>query len=124
MPGAPGSGRGAPMFEETAQAAIAATRPRTQPWPPHAMMSEIPDGPSPLTEKERAEAEKAKVVCEFCLGYHALPNSAGCPRLASFELDGDGRVKSGTFFEGTKWAKGRVVFVEDVHEEGDGDDGN
>ena len=119
MPGAPGSGRGAPMFEQAAQDAIAAARPRQQAWPPHEPVYDLP--PGPLTDRERAEADKAKEPCRFCLGYHALPNSAGCPRLASFEFDGDGRVKAGTFFEGTKWAKGRVVFIEDtLQEDADG----
>jgi len=106
------------MLEQAAQDAIRATQPRQQVWPPY----EPPLAEPPLTDKERAEAEKAKVACQFCLGYHALPNSPGCPRLASFELDGDGKVKSGTFFEGKGWAKGRVVLVEDVHEDpGEGD---
>ena len=122
MPGAPGSGRSAPMLEQAAQAAIAATRPRTGGRMPRPEMAIPPapwEMPEPLTEADRAEADKASEVCRFCVGYHALPNSPGCPRLASFELDGDGRVKSGTFFEGTKWAKGRVVFYEDTKEDPD-----
>ena len=114
MPGAPGSGRGGPVLEQAAQDAIAATRPRTHQWPPYEPVSE--PAPVPLTGAERAEAAKVREACRFCLGYHALPNLAGCPRLASFELDGEGKVRAGTFFEGVKWAKGRVVFVEDTFE--------
>lgn len=48
-----------------------------------------------------------------------MPGTAACPRLASFEIDGDGKVKAGTFWPGLKWAKGRVEFVEDLMEAGD-----
>ena len=114
----PQQGRAGPAFEQLAQEVIAGVRPQPRYLPP-----ELP--PVPLTAAERAEAEKAErkaQVCSFCLGFHALPNSPGCPRLASFEVDGDGKVKAGTFFEGKGWAKGRVVFFEDTKED-DADDG-
>ena len=122
MPGAPGSGRGAPMFEQVAQDAIAATRPRPQQWPPPEPVYGQP--PAPLTDEEKklaAQAERAALICRLCGAVHAMPNTAACPRLASFELDADGKVKAGTFFSGTKW-QDRVVLAEELHEE-DGDAG-
>jgi hypothetical protein len=75
-----------------------------------------------LSGPERAEAEAAakerEAVCVFCIGMHPLPNGPGCPRIASFELDGDGRVRSAAFWPGKRWAKGRVNFVEDAFEGG------
>lgn len=120
MPGAPGSGRGGPMLEQAAQDAIASARPRTHQWPPY---DAVPVPGPPLTAEERAKADevaKANRYCQLCGAVHALPSTAACPRLASFELDADGNVKSGTFFEGVKWAKGRAIFIEDLSEE-DGD---
>ena len=61
----------------------------------------------------------ARPPCPLCLAYHALPGSPGCPRLASFKMDGDGRVVEGTFRSDRKWHD-RVVLVETVKEE-DGD---
>ena len=106
------------MLEETAQAAIAAARGQR----PH-----IPPGyeRAQLTDEERAEAAKAKndsKLCGLCAGVHALPSSAACPRLVSFELNGDGSIKSGTFRTDSKW-QSRVVLAEDLAEEGDGDGG-
>ena len=47
------------------------------------------------------------------------------PRLATFELDGDGKVIKGSFWPGLNWAKGRVILAEDAAEEqqeaGDGE---
>ena len=111
----PRQSAGAPPFEDAAQDVLSSLRPRQRYAPP----------PQPLTEAEKAEAAKAEQaaqVCRFCIGYHPLPNTPGCPRIATFELDGDGNVKAATFFPGRKWAQGRVVFLEDLKEEdGDGE---
>ena len=111
----PGSRTG-PALEQAAQDTLAATRPRPR--------FTAPPGyePVPLSAEERAEAQQdtAGRVCGLCAGYHHMPSTAACPRLASFELDGDGKLKSGTFWPGTKWAKGRVVFYEDTKEDDDG----
>jgi hypothetical protein len=105
----PRQSAGAPPFEDIARDVIAATRPRQH-------------HPVPLTAAEKAEADKAERAvppCPLCLAWHALPGSPGCPRLASFRLDGDGRVAEGTFRSDRKWLD-RVVLVEDVKEDGDG----
>lgn len=104
-------GRGLPPLEHVAQDVLAAARqqPRQRFVPP-------------LTESEKAEAgkvEQARAYCTLCGAVHALPSTAACPRLASFELDGDGKVRAGTFFAGKGWAKGRAVFIEDLKEAAD-----
>ena len=110
----PGSRTG-PALEQAAQDTLAATRPRPR--------FTAPPGyePVPLSAEERAEAQQDTDgrVCGLCAGYHHMPSTAACPRLASFDLDGEGKLKSGTFWPGTKWAKGRVVFKEDTLEDGD-----
>jgi hypothetical protein len=78
----------------------------------------------PLTEQERAEAERAQ-HCLFCAGIHAGMSTPACPRLASGKLDGDGRLAEFTFWPGTDWADGRVIFAEDAAEtEQEAGDGN
>ncbi|MGC1584079.1 MAG: hypothetical protein WA766_21535 [Candidatus Acidiferrales bacterium] len=102
------------MFEDEAQKAITAVRQQRPHFPPGYE-------PAALTAADRAEAEKAKndsKLCGLCAGVHALPSSAACPRLVSFELNGDGSIKSGTFRTDTKW-QSRVVLAEDLAEEGD-----
>lgn len=105
-----------PPLENVAESTLARMRGQLEPqrYPP------------PLSPEERADAEeaaRANRFCKFCAGLHAMPSGPSCPRLASFELDGDGEVKAGTFWKGTSWAEGRVVLAEDATEEGDdGDD--
>jgi hypothetical protein len=70
-----------------------------------------------LTEQERSEAQQQPQRCLLCAGIHAGMSTPGCPRLASFKLDGDGKITEGTFWEGTAWAEGRVIFAEDAAEE-------
>lgn len=108
----PRQAAGAPPFERLAQETFASVHPgqRYQ--------------SRPLTLAEKAEAEKAEQaaqVCQLCLGYHHMPGTTGCPRLSSFKLNADGHLTEGTFWEGTAWAEGRVVFHSDTKEqEGDG----
>ena len=105
----PRQSAGQPPFEDQAAHSIAAVRgERRRPVPP-----------PPLTEDDKAEAAKvgqAGLYCGLCGGAHAMPSTPACPRLASFELDGEGKLKAGTFWPGLKWAKGRVALIEDLHE--------
>jgi hypothetical protein len=111
----PRQSAGQPPFEDAAAATIAAARGQQR----------RPVLPAqPLTEEDKAEAAKvaqAKLYCTLCGGAHAMPSTPACPRLSSFELDGDGKLKAGTFWPGLKWAKGRVALIEDLHEK-DGND--
>lgn len=118
FPGAPGS-RGPNPFDFAAAEAARAVQARLaaprHPYPP------------PLSEAEQEQAQKAASdaakVCRYCIGIHDQPNTPGCPRLASFKLDGDGKVTEGTYWPGTDWAQGRVIFTEDAHEQQEDGDG-
>ena len=104
-------GGSSPPFDAAASQTLAAMQSHLRPQSPMV----------PLTEQERAEAAKAE-HCLFCAGIHAGMSTPACPRLASFRLDGDGKLTEGTFWEGTAWAQGRVLFAEDVAEEEAGGD--
>lgn len=109
-------GAGRPTFDQQAHLSLGAIRERLDPR----MLTRPPE--ARLTATEQAQAQQAQ-HCQYCAGIHAGISTPACPRLASFELDGDGKVKAGTFWPGTDWAHGRVVFAEDAHEdpeEGDG----
>ena len=104
----PQHGAREPMLERTARATLADMRRSLDgsPSPPYA----------PLSPQERTEAQEKAEPCAFCIGNHALPNGPGCPRIASFELGGDGNVKAATYWPGTAWATGRVNLLEDSFE--------
>ena len=113
----PRQSQGAPPFDAVAQDVFAATRGER----PRYVQPPQPEPPLTAEEKTKAaELERLKQVCPLCVGIHPLPGSPGCPRLATFELDGDGKVRAGSFFPGRSWAKGRVVLYEDLKED-DGD---
>lgn len=107
----PQGGRGQPAFEQAAQDTLAAVRqqPRQRP---------LQAPPMSAAEQQLAAqvaADEAR-ICRYCVGIHRFPTSVGCPRIASAELNSDGTVKAMTFWPGRKWAKGRVVFIEDMTE--------
>lgn len=122
-PGVPVS-PGLPPLERTAQSAIAAARSRLD-----VFTGKAPQFPK-LSEEERKEAlEKAKQegTCTFCGGIHHAPSTPACPRLATFKLNGDGKVIEGTFWpDGVRDttiemnAKGEVVTIIDrTHDDWD-----
>jgi hypothetical protein len=104
-----------PPLDSAAEATIAAMRSHLAPRQPV------------LTAQDRADAEQAAAenrYCLYCGGIHAGPTTPACPRLASFKVDGDGKITEGTFWEGTAWAEGRVILAEQAAEdEEDGDGG-
>lgn len=84
-----------------------------------------PPRPPVLTPEDRAEAEKAASenrYCLYCGGLHAGPSTPACPRLSGGKLDGDGKIVEFTFWPGTDWAEGRVIFAEDAAEDEEGSD--
>ena len=119
------SSPGRPPLDNAASAVIAAARARLdQRTPIPALPAAKP--PVPLTAEQRAEALdviKDGGACTLCGGLHQGADLPACPRLATFRLDGDGRVVEGSFWPGTEWAAGRVVLAEDAAEpvEGVGD---
>jgi hypothetical protein len=72
-----------------------------------------------LSPEERAEA--AKIIgggggCHLCGGLHAGDELA-CPRLASFRLDGDGKITEGAYWAPGEWEDPeRVILAEDASE--------
>ena len=116
----PGQGRGAPPLEQPAQDTLAAVRGQ-QRYQAAAVV--LPPEPPPMTEEERRLAEQAAKddarTCKYCIGVHRYPTSIGCPRIASAELDGEGQVRKVSFWPGTKWSRGRVIFMEDLLENDD-----
>ena len=120
MPGSPAANRGQPAFDQTAQDAIAAARGQPRHWTPPPGYEAAPLNPQEAAEAQKIQAERDN-ACGLCGGYHFMPGTAACPRLASFELNGDGTLIRGTYWPGDKWAKGRVVFKADTME--DEDDG-
>jgi len=94
-------GGGEQPFDRTGADVIGAMRHHLGPPRPYARLTE-----EERTEAEAAAREEAK-VCRFCIAIHPLPNGPGCPRLLTFELDGDGRVVKGTYR--TRWAGGPAL---------------
>lgn len=104
-----------PPLEAIAQEVIAGVRQR----PAHSLTPEMMRVLTPAEKAEADKVEQRRLYCHLCAGTHAMPGTAGCPRLASFTLDGEGRVTGGTFWPGLKWSKGRVKFIEDLMESAD-----
>jgi len=90
-PGVPTS-PGVPVFEHAAQEAIRQARSRVEAF----------TRPRPiLTPEEREDALKRAEegeTCRFCAGFHPGASTPACPRLATFELNGDGQVVKGSFW--------------------------
>jgi hypothetical protein len=80
--------------------------------------------PMRLTAEQREEALKTITeggACRLCAGIHAGSDLA-CPRLASFELDGDGNIRTGAFWADGSWDRSQVISAADIAE--DDDDGH
>jgi hypothetical protein len=106
-------GGGEQPFDRTGADVIGAMRHHLGPPRPYARLTE-----EERTEAEAAAREEAK-VCRFCIAIHPLPNGPGCPRLLTFELDGDGRVVKGTYRTDDMAWQVRVILLEDAHEDGE-----
>jgi hypothetical protein len=119
-PGA-GGGFARPPLENAASSVLAAARGRM--GPRHAYPTAPP--PQKLTPEQQAEALdiiSKGAGCRCCAGIHPGDEMA-CPRLASFELDGDGNVRAGSYFPDGQWDRSSVVFATDAAEEGSTDGG-
>ena len=81
---------GIPPCEQAAQSAIAAARMRVEGF----------SRPRPvLTPEEREEAlKRADETCRYCAAFHPGASTPACPRLATFEVNGDGMVIKGSFW--------------------------
>ena len=110
--GTPASG---PQF--LAREVIAQARQRVQPQKPLIPAALLPKPERPeLTDADRralGELIAASGACELCGGVHAGTELA-CPRLASFELDGDRKVRAGTYWAPGSWQDDRWVAAEEA----------
>ena len=139
-PGVPVS-PGLPLLEGPARDAIVMARSRVDAL----TRAQLPFPVKTLSGEEKAEALKdaATAACRFCAALHPGASTAACPRLATFELngdfdvvkgsfwpsgatetvvvtDGDGKVLSVTQTSSSDWDTTRVVFAADLAEEEDG----
>lgn len=81
-----------------------------------------------LTDADRQAIAEAlenggQGLCSACGGIHVKPSTPACPRLATFEVDGDGRLKAGSFFSDGFWDTSRVQWPEDASEPAEGGTG-
>ena len=110
--GTPVSG---PQF--LAREVIAQARQRVQPQQPLIPPALLPKPDRPaLTDADRkalGDLIAANGACELCGGVHAGLELA-CPRLASFELDGDRKVRAGTYWPPGTWQDDRWVAAEEA----------
>lgn len=74
-----------------------------------------------LSEEERAEARQlfqaddGSRICPFCCGIH----TRACPRVSSFELYENGKLKQAVFWPAGQWDDSFIIWPEDVFEEGE-----
>lgn len=91
-PGVPAS-PGFPPLEHAAQSAIRAAQDRLG-----VLTRGNPFPQLPKEEREKALEEAGETACSFCASWHPGASTAACPRLATFELNGDGKVVKGSFW--------------------------
>jgi hypothetical protein len=116
-PAAQSFGAGRPPLDSAASATLASVRARMGGQRP------FPQPPAKaLTPEERAEAVAAIGAgggCGCCGGIHAA-EEWGCPRLAWFRRDADGRLAEGVFFADGQWDARRVIFADPADEAPEG----
>jgi len=141
-PGVPAS-PGFPALDHTAQQAIHMAQSRLEAL----TRGKLPFPVKKLSDEEKEEALKSAKdeACMLCGAFHAAPNTPACPRVATFELNGDGRLVKGTFWpdgmtdsavdldkdgnvvgvhveQHRGWDTSRVVFISDVADDEQGED--
>ena len=109
-PGVPAS-PGFPSLDPVAQQAIRTAQSRLEVL----TRGNLPFPVRQLSDEEKAEALKSANddICRLCGGFHAAPNTPACPRVASFELNGDDKLVKGTF-----WPDGMTDSAVDLDAEG------
>jgi len=109
-----GGGYSRPPLEEAASAALAAVRGRmgsARPYPP-------PESRK-LSPQERAETMQAIQqggACGCCGGIH-VAEEYGCPRLAWFRRDADGRICEGVYWADGQYDARRITFADPADEQ-------
>ena len=74
---------------------------------------------SPERRQEILQGFTEGGFCPYCLGIHAGAALAvpGCPRIATFELDGDGKLRAAAYWPDGEWDASGVYFTADVEED-------
>lgn len=71
-----------------------------------------------LSNEDRAEARElfraddGSRICSFCGGIH----TRACPRVSSFELYENGKIKQAAFWPNGQWDDSFIIWPEDVFE--------
>lgn len=81
----------------------------------------VPRRPPPATPRRLSEQERRDALdlvrqgktCRCCAGLHPGGELA-CPRLASFEVDGDGLLRAGTYWPDGSWDASGVLSAAEV----------
>src|SRR5580693_6148014 len=94
-PGVPTS-PGFPALDPVAQQAIRMAQSRLDVL----TRGNLPFPVKKLTDEEKAEALKTAKdeACLLCGAFHPAPNTPACPRVATFKLNGDGKLVEGSFW--------------------------
>ena len=112
---------GSPGRHASPSAALSASRARYETAATHS-------GPRFPRERRTLSPERAQQVtdafaagdfCVYCLGIHAGLSLPGCPRIATFELDPDGKLRAATYHADGEWDASGVYFTADVEEDDD-----
>lgn len=77
--------------------------------------------PVTLTDADKAAiadalANGGQGLCAACGAIHVKPSTPACPRLATWELNGDGSLKAGSNWPDGWWDSSRVLYPEDASE--------
>lgn len=82
---------------------------------PQSPLLAVPQRPPLTSDEQKAldEAAEKDALCKCCSGVHAGTELA-CPRLASFTLNGDGRLTGGTYWPHGQWVPPRMSLTEDA----------
>lgn len=116
-----GGGFQRPPLENAASSVLAAARGRMSGRHAYPLPAAPPQKLTPEQQAEALDIISKGAGCRCCAGIHPGDEMA-CPRLASFELDGDGNVRAGSYFADGSWDRSSVVFATDAAEE-EGTDG-
>jgi len=114
----PGQSPGFPPLDPAAQSAISAAQERLAVLTRQRV--QLPGRPLSSTEKDEALLAAAGSACVLCGGIHPGAGTPACPRVATFELNGDGTVIRGSFWPEGQWDTGKVVFPADLAEQDEG----
>ena len=104
-----------------ASATLSASRARNEPATP-SRAPRFPRQGRTLSPDRAADVLKEFTegnFCTLCGGIHAGLSMPACPRVASFELDPDGKLKAATFWPDGEYDASGTYLASDVEVDGD-----